>query len=263
VLERFEFPYQVVSGADVHRGDLRDRYDVLLFHTGLPGNQRPRGRGDRGERNDDNHDDDATTTKILAALPPFEDWSVMKDRRVRLSRDQALPALRAFVEAGGVLLCFDDQATILAEALALPVREGLYREDAQGEETRLTRTEFYCPGSLLRLETEAHDFTAFGVPERLCGMFRNSPVFALSAENPGTVRVVARYAAGDCLASGWAIGQKHLGGKAAVLRAEVGRGQVFLFGADVIYRGQPHASFKLVFNAIQGGSARPVAAIAD
>jgi hypothetical protein len=33
----------------------------------------------------------------------------------------------------------------------------------------------------------------------------------------------------------------------------VGSGRVVLYGADVIYRGQPHASFKLVFNALYGG----------
>jgi hypothetical protein len=39
-------------------------------------------------------------------------------------------------------------------------------------------------------------------------------------------------------------------GKAAVLCAWVGKGRIVLFGAYVTYRGQPLASFKLLFHAL-------------
>ena len=37
LLEQFEFPVQLVWGDRVHQGDLRRDFDVLIFHTGLPG----------------------------------------------------------------------------------------------------------------------------------------------------------------------------------------------------------------------------------
>jgi hypothetical protein len=60
------------------------------------------------------------------------------------------------------------------------------------------------------------------------------------------------------LASGWAIGQEFLKGGAVMAGATHGEGQIMLYGSDVLYRGQPLASFKLVFNGILAGSAESV-----
>ena len=40
--------------------------------------------------------------------------------------------------------------------------------------------------------------------------------------------------------------------------AVVGRGKVFLFGPEITFRGQPHGTFKFLFNGIYYGSATPV-----
>jgi hypothetical protein len=40
-----------------------------------------------------------------------------------------------------------------------------------------------------------------------------------------------------------------------VAEATVGRGKLFLMGPEVANRAQPHATFKLLFNAIFYGSA--------
>jgi hypothetical protein len=41
----------------------------------------------------------------------------------------------------------------------------------------------------------------------------------------------------------------------AVLEAAVGRGKLFLYGPEIIFRGQPHGTFKLLFNGIYCGAA--------
>ena len=43
-----------------------------------------------------------------------------------------------------------------------------------------------------------------------------------------------------------------------VLEASVGKGKVFLFGPEVTFRGQPHGTFKFVFNGIYLGTATAV-----
>ena len=51
--------------------------------------------------------------------------------------------------------------------------------------------------------------------------------------------------------SGWANGEKrYIGNKAAMVEAEYGEGKVILFGFRPQFRGQPRATYKLVFNAI-------------
>ena len=57
------------------------------------------------------------------------------------------------------------------------------------------------------------------------------------------------------LAAGWAWGQRHLDGALAVVDAKVGAGRVLLFGPEITFRGQPHGTFKFLFNAIFYGKA--------
>jgi hypothetical protein len=41
----------------------------------------------------------------------------------------------------------------------------------------------------------------------------------------------------------------------SIIDAAVGKGHVVLFGNEVNWRGQPHGTFKLLFNGIYYGSA--------
>jgi hypothetical protein len=42
---------------------------------------------------------------------------------------------------------------------------------------------------------------------------------------------------------------------AAVVEVPVGRGTLVLYGPEVLYRAQPHGTFKLLFNGIHYGGA--------
>ncbi len=55
---------------------------------------------------------------------------------------------------------------------------------------------------------------------------------------------------GAPLRSGWARGQEQLAGGVAVVDAPVGRGRVLVFGPQIAFRAQSHATFKFLFNAI-------------
>ena len=49
------------------------------------------------------------------------------------------------------------------------------------------------------------------------------------------------------------MGDEVIAGQAAVVEAEVERGRVVLLGFRAQHRGQPHGTFKLLFNAIYRG----------
>ena len=57
------------------------------------------------------------------------------------------------------------------------------------------------------------------------------------------------------LRSGWAWGQQYLNQAVAVADAPVGKGRLVMFGPEVLWRAQPHATFKLFFNAIYDSAA--------
>ena len=69
------------------------------------------------------------------------------------------------------------------------------------------------------------------------------------------IRPVAWFAEATPLRSGWAWGQGYLEGTVAAAEAPLGEGEVFLLGVEAAFRGQPHGTFKLLFNSIYCGPA--------
>jgi len=52
------------------------------------------------------------------------------------------------------------------------------------------------------------------------------------------------------LRSGWAWGQKYLDKGIEMAEATVGKGRVILFGNDLLFRSEPHGSFRFFFNGL-------------
>ncbi|PYQ13342.1 MAG: hypothetical protein DMF80_15680 [Acidobacteria bacterium] len=61
---------------------------------------------------------------------------------------------------------------------------------------------------------------------------------------------MARFADRDVLYSGWLLGESRIAKKAALVEAPFGHGRVVLFGFRPQFRGQPHATFRALFNAL-------------
>ncbi|HEX9633508.1 MAG TPA: peptidase, partial [Gemmatimonadales bacterium] len=241
ILEQFGFPFERTFPPRVDAGNLNARYDVLIFPSGvLPDPSRP----PRFRRDDPPASADDS---IEASLPPE-----YRNQRGRVTAEKTLAAIRRFVEQGGVAIATGSSANALASALDLPVSDHLV---ADGEP--LPRTKFYVPGSIVRARVDATHPLAAGMDTAVDVFFDESPVFALppDAASRGVTRV-AWYEGKAPLRSGWAWGQEALDGGAAVVAASVGKGTVFLFGPEILQRGQPHGTFRFFFNAIYWGTGR-------
>ena len=245
ILREFEFPVQQVWGDRIQAGNLNQDFDVLVFHTGLPGGRdlarmSRRGRASR---------DPETFAKLAAALPPFEDWSNLASRATRLTSDKALPNLREFVAQGGTLIALGSECDKVIRHWKLPITVGVSVADAQAEDGRRAarREEFYIPGSLVALDVDTAHPLAAGMRRDQAAMFRRSPVFEVNGDG---IEVIAGYRNRDTLVSGWAVGAERLIDKAAAVCVPTGKGRLVLFGADVTYRGQPIGTFKMLFQAL-------------
>jgi hypothetical protein len=173
-------------------------------------------------------------------------------------------ALREFVEAGGTLVCLNRASDFAIEQFKLPVKDVV---------DGLPRTDFYVPGSILRIELDTSNRLAAGMPKESIAWVENSPVFELpsagsadvlvrnereartekqeAAGAPLAARVIAWYPKDkDPLLSGWLLGADRIEGKAALVEVELGKGRVILFGFRPQYRGQSSATYPLFFNAI-------------
>ena len=150
-------------------------------------------------------------------------------------------------------------STALAQHLGLPVTSALTETDAAGATRRVPNTRFYVPGSVLETTVDNNLPVAYGLPEKVDVFFANSPAFRLQSDaGQKRTRTVASYAGAEPLRSGWAWGQQYLNGAVAIAESDVGEGKVYLFGPEITFRGQPHGTFKFLFNAIQLSAARSV-----
>jgi thioredoxin-related protein len=239
LLEQFEFPFQVVFVPELDKGGLRDKFDVLIFVDGALGGKGGKGgKSASGEKGPDE-----------ASLP-----EEFRGRRGNISAATTLPQLRQFLEGGGTVLTIGS-STSLGRQLGLPVANHLITTDKEGTETPLPRQKFYVPPSLLRARVNTAHPLAWGMSEHVDIMFTNSPTFRLSAAaNEGgaanSPRPAAWFDSKSPLRSGWAWGQEYLEGGVAVVEAKVGQGRLVLFGPEILFRAQPHGTFKFLFNGI-------------
>jgi len=232
VLEQFDVPFTSLEDKDVRAGNLRSRFDAIV----LP-----------------NQDADAIVNgHAPGAMPAQYVGGIGLD---------GVAALRAFVEAGGTLFAVDAASTLPIRYFNIPVRDAL---------DGVRNTEFYCPGSLLRMKIDTSQPLMAGMPAEQAAFFVNGRAFDVGGARggrggggdsgddsgggsraPSGVRVLARYAdANDLLMSGWINGGNRIAGKPAALDVAVGRGHVIVTGFGVYFRGQPHGTFKILFNAI-------------
>ena len=65
-----------------------------------------------------------------------------------------------------------------------------------------------------------------------------------------SLRRVAWYDSKTPLRSGWALGQEYLENGVAIVDAKIGNGRLTMFGPQILFRGQPHGTFKFLFNGI-------------
>ena len=242
IFEQFEFPFETVYPQTLDAGNLTAKYDVLVFPSGGIPQQGGGGRGRGG----------------FGFGQPSAD-SIPADLRPRLGRvtaDKTIPQLRKFAESGGTIITIGE-STSLAQFFGLPVKNALVEKAADGTEKPLSRDKFYVPGSVLRASLDNTNPVAYGMPDKVDLFFENSPVFRMApdAENKG-LKPVAWFPTATPLRSGWAWGQGYLENTVSVAEAPIGEGKVFLLGAEAAFRGQPHGTYKLLFNSIYFGPAK-------
>jgi hypothetical protein len=216
LLENFGFAYQSVLNPDIDAGNLRQRFDVIVFP-------------------------DQPSAQIAKGFA----MGTMPQEYVGGLGLKAAANLKTFAEQGGTVVFLNRSANYAVEHLHLELRNVL-----EGVSNR----EFYSPGSLLEATLDTHDALAYGLPQKIAIWSEDSPAWELASASKD--RVVAQYASDDVLASGWLLGERYLENRAALVESPLGQGRVVLFGMRPQYRAQSYQAFKLFFNSLVLSSAR-------
>ena len=210
VLDQYDMAYDTLHDADIHSGALDD-YDVLLFQA-----------------------QDANSIRN-----GFRSGELPRQYTGGLG-DQGVQAVSSFVRNGGRVIAIEAATDFVAE---------LFDLDISNLTSGLPNTEFYIPGSILRLELDSASEINEGMRDEISAWYWRSSM-AYEVDDP-RIRIVGRYGQGDPLLSGWVLGGEHIEGEAAILEADIGEGSLVLFGFQPNYRAQTVATWPLLFNAMR------------
>ena len=210
VFDQYEMQYDTLHDANIRGGDLQD-YDVLIFQAQSP---------------------NSITSGYREGQLPLEYTGGLGD--------QGVAEVQAFVENGGRVIAIEAATGFVSDLFDLEVSNAT---------AGLSNTDFYIPGSILRLELDGASEINEGMSSEVSSWYWRSSM-AFDVDDP-RVRVAARYGSGDPLLSGWVLGGDYIQGEPAILEADIGEGSVVLFGFQPNYRAQTVATWPLLFNAIR------------
>jgi hypothetical protein len=238
MMEQYHFPFKVVYPQEFDAGDLRSKFDVIIFVAGAippPAREGFGNFGGRGGRGGGDIPDE------------FKTWTG------RVTVEKTIPQLKTFLEAGGNIITVGTSAN-LAYDLNLPVHNALV-DVVNGKEVPFSGDKFFIPGTVLRAAVDTKQPANYGMPDEVDVMFDSSPAFKLDADAAGKgVKPLMWFSTETPLRSGWAWGQKYLKDDVAAFSAQVGAGMLYSFGPEITFRAQPHGTFKLLFNELYAKS---------
>jgi hypothetical protein len=292
ILENFEFPFEVVYPPMLDAGNLRAKYDVLVFNdAGLLGAGGGGGRGGGGGAGGGAAaggdvppptGGDVTAGRGAAGAaggagaaaagggrgqgggrggaaagqkaanddrPAFVDYPEEFTKRRGNVSATTMEQIKKFVDEGGTVIAIGNAAQAAVSVFKLPLSNHLVLPDGK----TVPGTDYYVPGSVLRVAVDSKNPLAHGYGPEADIFFDNSPVWKMdrAVGAPGVeLRSVAWFASPAPLRSGWAWGQKYLDKGIEIAEASIGQGRVFVFGNDLLFRAQPHGTFKFFFNAM-------------
>jgi hypothetical protein len=143
-------------------------------------------------------------------------------------------------------LTFAQAGALPIEKFTLPVRNVV---------GGLSSTEFWSPGSTLKVTVDNTNPLAYGMPRNaLATVLANNQVYQVVPSNRNErVERIVTFVDRDLLQSGWLLGEDVIAEKAAMVSVGHGQGKVVLIGFRAQHRAQTHGTFKLVFNALMSG----------
>lgn len=234
ILEKFDYAFDVIYPKDIDTGNLKAKYDVIVFVGGaIPAlNSTERGGGFNNPNPDSIREE---YRKMLG----------------RITASKSIPQLKIFLEQGGNIVTIGS-STQLAYHLKLPVTDAMV-EVVNGEEKSLGRDKYYTPGSILQMMVDNNQTATSGLNKLTDIYFDNSPVFKLGpdAVSSGIIKPLAWFANDDkILRSGWSWGETYLKNGITAFEAVVGKGKLYAFTPEITFRAQAHGTFKLLFNQL-------------
>jgi hypothetical protein len=253
VFDQNHILYTRLVDADIRKGDLNQRFDVIVLPDNSAraitagtrgfgegegpggGGNNPNGnnaqanaggRGRRAAANDGGTPPPQTPPEFTGGLGP-----------------DGVSALDAFTKNGGTIVTFNRASEVYT-------KKGGEVENALDT---IDRRQFYIPGSILQVTVDPTNPIAFGSTPTVPIFYENGPLFHV---NSGA-ESIASFTTDAPLLSGWIQGGNFLKGTSVIAQENVGKGHLILFGFRPQYRAISEVTYKFLFNALLYSASQP------
>ena len=256
IFDQNHIPYTRLVDADVRKGGLDQRFDVIVLPdnsgraitagargfgegeappapSGNGGNNAQaagaegRGRRAAADANDGSTPPPQTPPEFTGGLGP-----------------DGVSALETFTNNGGTVVTFNRASEVYTKKGGA-IENGLDSID---------RTKFYIPGSILQVSVDPANPIAFGSTPTVPIFYENGPIFHVSSN----AQSIASFDTDSPLLSGWIQGSNFLKGNSVIAQQNVGKGHLILFGFRPQYRAISEVTYKFLFNALLYASSQSV-----
>jgi hypothetical protein len=258
IFDQNSIPYTRLVDADIRKGDLNQRFDVIL----IPDNSAAaitsgrRGFGDESSVNSVTQKNaqagegrhrttsEANTpgTSALAQGAASHGPETPPEFRGGLG-ETGLASLNSFIEAGGTVITLNKASEVYTGKNLGMVDNALEGVDRKG---------FYIPGSILQVAVDTSNPIAFGSTPVVPIFYENGPTFKVN----GAASSAAYFDTDKPLLSGWILGGQFLKGTSVIAERPLGKGRIILFGFRPQYRAQSEVTYKFLFNALLYSSSK-------
>lgn len=259
IFDQNNIPYTRVVDADIRKGNLNQRFDVVLIPDnapsaitagrgfggeGLGGPQAAAGSentagGRRGPRPGAEGATGAETPTANGAQNARGPKSI-PEYSGGLG-ETGVASLKAFTEAGGTIVTLNKASNVYTSESG-DVSDAL----------AVNRKDIFIPGSILQVAVDNTNPIAFGSTPTVPIFYENGPTFKVS----GSAQSVASFTTDKPLLSGWILGGQFLKGTSVIANEPVGNGHIILFGFRPQYRAQSEVTYKFLFNALLYSSSK-------
>jgi hypothetical protein len=250
IFDQNHIPYTRLVDADIRKGGLDQRFDVIV----LPDNSgRAITSGSRGFGEGESPAPTATGNASAAAggrarrAPGGESGTPQPQTPPEFTGGlgpEGVSALDAFTNSGGTVITFNRASEVYTKKGGA-IENGLDSID---------RKQFYIPGSILQVSVDPTSPIAFGSTPTVPIFYENGPVFHVSQG----AQSIASFTTETPLLSGWVQGGNLLKGTSVIAQQNVGKGHMILFGFRPQYRAISEVDYKFLFNALLYSSSKSV-----
>ena len=228
ILDNYGVSYTVLRPDGIAKAGLAKKFDIIL----MPDEAKSVLEKGRWEESDG--------TLVISDYPP---------EYTKGMGDEGKEALLAFVDGGGRIVTWGRSGRLFLGTQKLGETEFILPIKDLAKD--LEKEGLYCPGSLVRIKLNRDHPLTLGLPDELGVFYRARPVWETRIPDLGTDRrIVAWFPERDLLLSGYAAKAELLGGKAALVWANKGEGEIIFMAFSPQFRASTSASYKLLWNSL-------------